>query len=493
MYNRTLFSFTVIILFAIVIYAWVFWADYLYLDDAFALWHRERKYIPFASQGRLLTGLLYEQLFTVIDTIAEMKYFRILSLISWTIASGTLCLLAKRWVKELGLSPYLPFLLAIFCICSPAVAVYIGWASCFQVSLAFLPALFSGHYLFLMLSKQKEQFNLSLFKLALVVGGGVVSLLIYQNAFGIFLLPFLLLWISSGASNKNRKLIIAIVIYLVTYLAYFLVFKYYLKQLNIQADIRTDLVFNPFKKAGFFFSTPFSQAWSLNFLHNLHSIVSQVFPLLVFVVWLFLFVRQSGQKKAGQIIISLVVIIFILALSYLPSIVAKENFSSYRTMIALNLFSTALLIQAVMVALKTDRNRMIAVPLLAILLFAVAYVNFNTRFIHPLRKEFNAFQSTPLWQQVKNQDTIVFIRAESRLFEKIYGIPSIKDEFGKPSTYRDWTLEGLTRKLVEERQSPALARSLTILQFENRLAYDTLAHKPAQPILADMNEIISNK
>jgi hypothetical protein len=493
LYTRNFFTLTVILLFASVLYAKVFTANYLYLDEAYQLWNRDgdHNFLLFAKHGRLFSGIIFKKIYSGIDTVAQVKFLRVASLSGWIIASYAVYYFSKIWVRRLQLHPYLPFLLAVFCICSSSVAIYIGWSSSAEVFLAFLTGLFSGHFLFILLFNQGTHFDLPLLKSAIVLGTGVITLLIHQTAFGVFLLPFLMMWIAKGIPYRNKKIIIAIVFYLVTYLAYYLVFKYYLKKLDIIADTRTDLVFQPLKKIRFFFSTPFSQAWSLNFLHNLHSVLSQVFPLLVFGAWIFLFVRQSGGGKFKFIAIKLGGILLLLFLSYLPSIVAKENFSSYRTMIAMNLGVFILFGSAVLTALQSERNRKIFVLLFSLLLFVVAYINFNNRFVFPLQKEYQAIHDAPLLENIKPTDTIVFIRADSKLFKTRYGLTSYKDEFSIPSTYRDWVPEGLTRQVLEERRSPAIARSVTIYQFENVQAFeDSMKQRLKQPVVIDMNTLV---
>lgn len=492
MYNRNFFALAVIILFASGIFASVFTADYLYLDEAYQLWYPDRNYSIFATQGRLLIGIVYHQLFTFIDTAGEMKYIRVISFAGWIISSFILYHLSKRWVQQLSLSKYLPFLLAVFCICSSSVAIYIGWGgSCLQMFPAFLFGLFSGHLAFQTIIPQSGKFKLSPVRIGLSIVSGVIALLFYQTLFGVFILPFLLLWISGNVQHKVKKIIVAIIIYLATYLTYFLFFKFYLKTLQLTASDRTEIAFNPLKKIAFFFSTPFSQAWNMNLLVNLHNIVSQVIPLLLFVTWLFLFIRQSPDKKIRSIASRVGCIFVLLGLSYLPSLIATENFSSYRTMLAFSLCTFSLLMTAVLTALKTDNIRRLFVQVLALFLFIVGYKNFNINFIRPLRKEFAALKTFPSLQQVRKGDTVVFIRPDAKLFKRLYGISGYKDEFGLPSTYRDWSPEEITRQLIKEQQTDAIARSIAFYQFAAEVGFpDSLKHKLTRPVIIDMNTIV---
>jgi hypothetical protein len=491
LYTKVSFALIVIILFSAGIYGRVFTADYLYLDEAYMLWNKrdDSIFMLNATQGRILWGIIYQKLFAFTDTVGEMKYVRILTLAGWVLSSAALFWVSKKWVEKLALSKYLPFLLSVFCICSSAVSIYIGWSICNFP--AFLAGLYPGHLLLLLLTRPKGLLSIWLLNLVCILALGVASLLIYQAAFPIFILPFLLLWIAGNIPQKNKKMIIGISVYLATYLIYFLVFKYYLKTLDIQASTRTEIIFDPVKKIKFFFSSPFSQAWNLNLLHNLHNIVSQLIPILLFALWLFLFIKQAEPGKIKNVLVKLAGIIILLFLSYLPSLIAKENFSSYRSMLVLNLCAFSLFAIAILAALKTERNRKIFILLFPVFLFVVSYFNFNFNFIQPLRKEFSAISNSRAIKTATKNDTIIFIRPDSKLFKRLYGIQSYKDEFGSPSTYRDWTPDGLTRQLIQEQKSYDIARSVKIYQFENEKAFiDSLKEKLKNPLVIDVNTIM---
>ncbi|MEO5562522.1 MAG: hypothetical protein ABIR18_03785 [Chitinophagaceae bacterium] len=491
-YTKKVFTFSVITLFALIIYGWVLIADYLYLDEAHALWRLRTNYRPFASEGRLITGILFTKLYTVVDTITEMKYFRIISLFGWIISSTAFYYFSKKWVDELKLNKYLPFLLSVFCICSSAIAIYIGWVSCSEVFIAFLPAIYAGHLIFTMLAKENKSIHLSFPVISLAILLGVISLLTYQSTYGIFILPFLLLLVTKDVSNKNKKIITALAIYLLTYLIYFFVVKFYLHQLEITQTSRTGVVFDPLKKIRYFFSTPFSQAWNLNLLHNLHSVVSQTIPLLFFVIWLILFIRQFAPATFKSIFLTVIGVMILLALSYLPNLVVNENFSSYRSIFTLNFCASAIFILAILNALKTENRMRIFIPVFSLFLFIIAYKNFNFNFLHPLRKEFNALKNFPPLHTITSGDTVVFIRADQKLFNKLYGVKSYKDEFGLPSTCRDWSPEPLTRQLIQEQQSPEVARSIIFYQFESEEQYkETKRERGKEPIVIDVNKILA--
>lgn len=484
--------FAIILISSLLIYHAVFTADYFFLDESFELWHRtsNRNYIVFASSGRLFTGIIFQKFISSIDTVAQLKILRATSLFGWVATSMLLYLFSKNWITKLGLDIRLPFVMGFLCICSTAATINIGWASCFTFFLGFIVALFAAQILFNELTKEGKEKKPRLLALLSVLALGVTSLLIYQNMFGVFLLPFILWWISPYQNNKKNRIFFAIAIYVMVYVVYFLVFKYYVRLLQIPVTDRAELIFNPVQKTAFFFSTPFSQAWSLNHLVNAHNLISQVFPLVVFIIWVVLYHKQTGNKIVSTFL-GLMVILAFLFLSYLPSIAASLNYSPYRTMAALSICAGTLFASSVLTSLKSENQKLIFIAgLLAFSLF-FGYTNFNTRFVTPQREEFRKAIAQPFWDSYNGEDTVIFIRPSASLFKELYGITSYKDEFGVPGTFRDWVPDYWTRQLIYERTSMEKANKAVILQFRDEQHFrDSLGNSIRQPLIIDMNKII---
>ena len=493
--TKNLFVFAFLLLCSIVVYSFAFSADYLYLDEAFQLWHRSEdvNFTMFANQGRLPSGILAQKLWKAADTIAAVKYIRVFTLMGWTLTSGILFCLSKKWVRHAGLDQRLPFLLAVFCLCSNYVAIYIGWSN-FQTFPAFIAGLFAGHLLWQTVTRIPGVSNAQLYlKASLATLLGVTSLSFYQVCFGIFLLPFLLSWIGARTTKTQKQTVTAVIVYLLTYGVYFLFFKFYLSILDIPASDRTSITFNPLKNIAFFFSTPFSQSWNLNLLQDAHSVPSQLFPFVLFGIWLFLFIKRSPKTERWQGVINLVLIFGLLFLSYLPAIIAKENFSSYRTMVALNTSVFVLFISYLFLQINREIIRDILATILIVSLVIIGYWNYNTNFAKPLSKEFNAISDLPIFR-TGSKDTIIMIRPDLQLFKRLYGISQFKDEFGIPSTYRDWTPEPLIRQLIAEHQSQERAEKVVVYHFTDVKAYqDSLGNTVINPEIIDVNELLKKK
>lgn len=490
-YNRNGMVLLILLLFSAIIFAPVFTTDYVYLDEAYQLWNRDTdsNYQMFAKNGRLFSGIYFQKAFQYISSTHALIYLRVLSLAGWLFCSWLLFHCSRQWVKKLDLSPLLPLLLAIACICSSSVTIYVGWASAGQIYLSFITGLLSGHLLFgAVTNPASKKLN---YILSILLG--VLALLIYQVGFGVFLLPLLLYWLSKETVKKPKPFLIGLSTYFIIYLLYFFVFLAYRKVLHIQHDSRTELVIQPLKKISFFFGTPFSQAWSLNLLVNLHNIISQLVPVLLLAVWLILFIKQARPRKTNSVLIHLMVILFLLICSYLPSLIAKENFSSYRTMIAFYLCAFTLLSLAILQSFNTTKGKLVFTVTVSVLLLVVSILNYNRNFSRPLQKEYAALHQLPLFNTVKAEDTIIFIRADGKLFQRLYGIKSYKDEFGLPSTFRDWTPEYLTRQIIKEKNSEEVARKILFFQFADFAGYeDSMKLKPVNPVIIDMNKLLEN-
>jgi hypothetical protein len=130
---------------------------------------------------------------------------------------------------------------------------------------------------------------------------------------------------------------IGLIFYFVIYIIYYFCFKYSLRAYHIDASTRTELHFDILKKVSFFFSGPFPQGFSMNLLFYAGSIFSQIFYPAVFLLWLLITFKRNRNNSFLQNIFFVAFILFLLALIYLPSMIAAENFPSYRTLFVFNL------------------------------------------------------------------------------------------------------------------------------------------------------------
>ncbi len=446
--------------------------DYAFLDEAHQLWHNNdgSNYSMFIVQGRWLMGLFMDQFFLHIHSIVQLKIVRIFSFFSWVLFLWEYFRLGRQWQKEIGFSPTLLLAGGLYIACSPSVAIYIGWGSCFQVGIASLFGLWSGHLFFTKLMSGDRGFRIFDWKTIVIFLFALVSLFLYQTAFAVFLLPFVFCLITKKTTLPWRIIRYEVGGYLVLSALYYLCFLLSFKQSSFQPGSRTALTRDIAGKLGFFFSTPLSQAFSFDFLYDMRGIFSQVFPIVMMACWVFFFWRLDRSKPIRKLAF-IAGVIACGMLIYAPLLVAKENFSSYRTMFMLNLAMTLILLDTLFAL--TVRTPALVLGCCSLLFAVVGFRNFRYNFLAPLAREYQLVRHHFEVNYKNTIDTVCFLRPPETLFHKPFGINTFRDEFGVPSTFKDWTPEPLVRQFILEKTNDRVRAGKTIiLQFATREPYE---------------------
>lgn len=168
------------LLFILAVYGLVYfptlWTDYAYLDEIHQLWYNQdhSNFNMFLTQGRLLTGLLFDKFFGYLSTIEQLKLLRLFSLGGWVLTTWLWSILFTQWGRRLALQDATLWLGNLFVICSPAVAIYIGWASCMELFLGVGVALLGGHILFCSLLKEEAHTHLTITSILAALALGIV-------------------------------------------------------------------------------------------------------------------------------------------------------------------------------------------------------------------------------------------------------------------------------------------------------------------------------
>ncbi len=185
----------------------------------------------------------------------------------------------------------------------------------------------------------------------------------------------------------------------------------------------------------------------------------------------------------------------LLALIYLPVLLARENFSSYRTMHCLSLAGAFLLTDALLGIIKKERVKNLFIYGFATVISLVAFYNFNVNFILPLEKEYTLTRSYIRNNFSEHVKQIYFIRPPESLFYNLYAVKVYKDEFGVPSTYKDWTPEPLVKQIIFEMiNNKEAAERIEIIN----LAYDqkntiTIPPNDVTSLLVDIEALSFNR
>jgi hypothetical protein len=176
-------------------------------------------------------------------------------------------------------------------------------------------------------------------------------------------------------------------------------------------------------------------------------------------------------------------------LMYVFVLLPRENFSSYRTMLCLNLAGTMLLTDVIIRLFSKSRFKN-SIPYLACGIVAVvAWCNFNLNFITPLKREYQAVHTFFQQNYDSSKTTIYFVRPQDNLFRKLYNQNLYKDEFGLPSTHKEWTPEPLMKQMVFEATGNRVkARQIPVIN----LAYEERDSAKVGPgsIVIDVEKIL---
>jgi hypothetical protein len=246
---------------------------------------------------------------------------------------------------------------------------------------------------------------------------------------------------------------------------------------------------DPLGKLSFFFSQPLAQAFSFNFLYNMHGIFSQAFYPLMLCTWLFSVFAFDKEQKLIYKFAYIVRVLLLMMLMYVFVLAPRENFSAYRTMVCLNLAGTMLLTD-VIIRLFSKSKIKNSIPYLACaIVVVVAWCNFNLNFVNPLKKEYQAVHTYFQQNYDSSITTIYFVRPQDNLFTKLYNQNVYKDEFGLPSTHKDWTPVPLMKQMVlEATGNRAKAKQTAVIN----LAYEERDSAKAAPgsIVIDVEKIL---
>ena len=289
---------------------------------------------------------------------------------------------------------------------------------------------------------------------------------------------------------------IGLIFYFVIYIIYYFCFKYSLRGYHIEASTRTELHFDILKKISFFFSGPFPQGFSINLLFYAGSIFSQVFYVLVFLIWLVItFKRNSPNEFTGKIFF-VAFILFLLALIYLPSMIAAENFPSYRTLFVFNLAVFLMVAESLFSLAKREKVRKVFLVIAIAWVLITGFYTFNFQYINPLKKEYSVLRNFFRENYKPSVTQVYFIRADKFLFSPQFHTKVYRDELGAPSTYRDWVPEPMIKQMIFELTNDrSIAEKTTVLQFEKTELFNQSPKSidNVNSLLVDMNLLFTQQ
>lgn len=498
--NNKLLQYGLPVLVLLVIFYPLLYAHYLYLDDAHQLWFNEKGATMniWFIHGRYIGGLLMEKAFTSINTIAQVKTYRIVSVIGWAFAILIYVKVAMQWVRFQLMDSRMVLLSAVYLASSLSVAIANGWGgTCFEICITFTAGLLSGHLLYAQLQKHKRYLAIPIPMQLLVLVLGLVSLFTYQIGIGMFLIPFFLHFNNRKFEKPDHFVITGIIAFLAITVIYYLAFKMIMNLAGEAEGHRANLNLNILSKISFFLGVPTAQAFSFNFLFNLHSIISQAFYILMIAAWVvYSFVTERSKPVLSKVIYIAGTYAFLM-LIYLPVMVTVENYSSYRSMLALNFAVVLMLTNMILQAIRNAswKNNF---TMAAMLVFAcVGFYNFRYNFLKPIAKEYQIVRSYVEKQYKPNIAKIYFLMPPEDLFKTQYNIHHYRDEFGIPSTFKDWVPGNLVHQIIYEMTNDkSIAQKTEVVLFPFEKAEDfnkQVALKEPNTFAIDVQQLFNAK
>jgi len=171
-------------------------------------------------------------------------------------------------------------------------------------------------------------------------------------------------------------------------------------------------------------------------------------------------------------------------LIYLPLLVGKESFSSYRTMFALNFVVAFALLETANQLIQKNTYKTIFGVVVICCFISIAYRNFRFNFIDTFKQEYKLVNNYFNKNYKTSVDTIYFLRPQQNIFYTLFGANSFNDEFGVPSTFKDWTPEPLIKQLIfEKTKNREVAKKVKIIQFTERNNFEAAIRKNDSSIL----------
>lgn len=498
--NNKLLLYGLPVLVLLIIFYPLFQANYVYLDDCHQLWYNEKgaTFNIWFIHGRLIGGLLMEKAFTSIKTIDAVRLYRILSVLGWALAIVVYVKVAIQWARYNLIDNRLVLISAVYIASSLSVAIANGWGgTCFEICLTFTAGLLSGHLLYAQLKKHNRYRAIPIHMQLLVVALGAISLFTYQIGIGMFLIPFFLHFNSRKFEKPDHFVITGVIAFLVVIAIYYLIYKLHLKIEGIEEPHRANLTFNILNKISFFVGVPTAQAFSFNFLFNLHSIISQAFYILAIAAWVvYSFMIQRGKPVISKIIY-IAGTFALLMLIYLPVMATVENYSSYRSMLALNL-AVALMITNMIIEWFKNSSWKNGFAITAMLVFAgVGFYNFRYNFLKPILKEYQVVRTYVEKQYTPGTNKVYFLRPPENLYADQYHIHYYRDEFGVPLTFKDWVPVPLVKQIIYEiTHDKEIAKKTEVVMFADDDAASfnkQVALKEANTMSIDMPTIFNSK
>jgi len=400
------------------------------------------------SYGRPINALLYKLCFSKLIFITDLRFLRIISLAGMLIVF----FIVFEILKKQNLSKFEIFYLLLFLFTIPAINLTISWASLFTFPLAIIFSIYSA-----LLVSKTSSFNIPLtLKLLWWIIGIIlliISSLIHQTASMYFWVIVGIFLFYSNPNKHNTSILLNnffrfLIVWAISMGLSYMWIIFYKTRFTGQEIERINLSTNFYHKLIWFVYEVIVR--SLNFHILSDSKILPIFLLIIIIFGLYIFFEeQKINKLIGFLIVSMLLI-----LSYFPNLVVKENWASYRTLIALS----SLFVLFLFVAIKSvfskfilSQYRWFFKPILLffafITLFLYSYHQINT-IAYPQALEIGFIKYRLQELNEENHEEIYVIQPTFNdiIVNRFYGY----DEFGIPSSIQSWAPDPMVRLILHE-------------------------------------------
>ncbi len=437
-----------IFLFVIFVFTPVVINSYAFSDDYFAIYHGMNDELrdvmgQIVAGGRPVYALFYYYAFHVVKCIADLRWLRAIGV------SGIGAVAMVTYLTAIRSSLPRPAALAIallvglmppFQVCAAwAVAAFYPWAAV----LAFLAfRLIDG-------GSGASLGRSAIFGFFLLVG----ALAIYQPASTMFWFCAGLCWLCAPTppvlARVGRACLVMLGALFVDYgLARLLPYIHGVSAPAARESLVTDIP----SKIWWFIRQPLLDAVNLPFIRPNVLVGCVVGGAIVAGFWLW--IKDDRNTRWTRVVLALA----LLPLSYLPNLVVREDWASYRTQIGL--ISLVLLYEAIAVSgwlrsARLERYTPIFAICAVVACAGLAARNVITEFVRPQVREYQLIEASLVGRRdIVHARNLYLTPAPLRTRLAVF---ACYDEFGIPSSHQPWAVQGIAWLVLRDLKSPAAA------------------------------------
>jgi hypothetical protein len=158
MQRKDYYLLSLLFLVVLLIFYPVCYAEFAYTDEIVQLWHYRpgSGFNMYGIQGRWLPEIMLSRLYSAIETVQQMSYIRILSLLTWFVCLPIWYTVMKRVTDKEPAYQWLPFFTCLYLITSLPFAVSVQWVTCMELSIGNTAGLLAGAVWYLNIRKEEK-------------------------------------------------------------------------------------------------------------------------------------------------------------------------------------------------------------------------------------------------------------------------------------------------------------------------------------------------